>query len=97
MVNVTPWPAALLNDVLLLSPLAASCIADVLNFPDYAAELLEYLTLKYGNDKKYNFADQIIELLAQIPGQVEAELGAWPVVARIRDYTSRSTLQKYGL
>lgn len=74
-----------------------ACIADALKFPDYAAELLEYLTLNYGNDQKYNFADQIIELLAQIPGQVEAGLGAWPVVARIRDYISRSTRQKYRL
>lgn len=77
--------------------LKLACIADVLDFTDYAAELLEYLTLRYGNDNKYNFADHIIELLAQVPGMVEYGLGAVPVVDRIRDYTSRSTLQKYGL
>jgi FkbM family methyltransferase len=78
--------------------LKLACIADILNFTDYAAELLEYLTLRYGSDPKYNCADQIIELLTQIPGQVEEGLlGSWPVVVRIRDYISPFILQKYAL
>lgn len=63
-----------------------ACLADVLNFTDYALELLEYLTLRYGNDPNYNFADSIIEGLAQVPELVESGLESLPVVKKIRDY-----------
>jgi FkbM family methyltransferase len=38
-----------------------ACIADILKFSDFALELLEYLTLQYGKDKRYNFANNISE------------------------------------
>ncbi|MBI4782564.1 MAG: FkbM family methyltransferase [Oscillatoriophycideae cyanobacterium NC_groundwater_1537_Pr4_S-0.65um_50_18] len=41
--------------------LKLACLADVLEFADYAFELLEYLTLNYGSDPAYNFADVIVE------------------------------------
>lgn len=66
--------------------LKLACIADVMNFPDYALELLEYLTLHYGKNKKYNFANNIIESLAQFPELVQQGLSSLPVVAKIRDY-----------
>ena len=65
-----------------------ACIADILNFNDYCLEILEYLTLEYGKDEKYNFADNIIESLAQIPEIVESGLESLDIVARIRDYVS---------
>lgn len=77
--------------------LKLACIADILDFTDYAVELLEYLTLRYGNDKTYNFADPIIELLAQVPDLVEKGLDSLPIVSRIRNYASRDSLQKYKL
>jgi FkbM family methyltransferase len=68
--------------------LKLACIADVLNFSDYTLELLEYLTLEYGKDPKYNFANNIIDSLAQFPGLVKQGLSALPVIDRIRDYAS---------
>jgi len=68
--------------------LKLACIADIMEYTDYALELLEYLTLQYGNDEKYNFANNIIESLTQLPELVQQGLSSLPVVARIRDYVS---------
>ncbi len=65
-----------------------TCIADIINFPDYALELLEYLTLQYGTDANYNFANNIIESLAQFPGLIQQGLGSLPIVEKIRDHIS---------
>jgi hypothetical protein len=45
--------------------LKLACISDIMNFPDYTFELLEYLTLHHGSDPIYNFTDVIAESLAQ--------------------------------
>lgn len=66
--------------------LKLACIADVLDFPDYALELLEYLTLNYGESPKYNFAQIIIETLSQFPALVEQGLDSLPIVANLRPY-----------
>ncbi len=68
--------------------LKLACIADIMNFADYALELLEYLTLEYGENENYNFANNIIEGLTQFPELVEQGLGSLTVVAKIRDYVS---------
>ncbi|PZO38664.1 MAG: FkbM family methyltransferase [Pseudanabaena frigida] len=70
--------------------LKLACIADIMNFPDYTLEILEYLTLQYGEDSNYNFADTIIESLAQVPDLVNQGLDSLPVVAKIRDYATNS-------
>ncbi len=72
--------------------LKLACIADILEFPDYALELLEYLTLNYGNKKKYNCANSIIEGLEQFPHVRELGINSLPIIARIRDYASGSAL-----
>ncbi|MBW4686212.1 MAG: FkbM family methyltransferase [Komarekiella atlantica HA4396-MV6] len=71
-----------------------ACIADVLDFSDYALELLTHLTLQYGKDEKYNFADNIIESLAYVPGLVKQGelLASLPIIEKIRVY---STSYKY--
>ena len=69
--------------------LKLACIADIMNFPDYALEILEYLTLQYGEDSNYNFADCIIEGLAQFPDLVSHGLDSLPIVANIRGYASK--------
>jgi FkbM family methyltransferase len=61
-----------------------ACIADILDFPDYALELLEYLTVNYGDDDAYNFADNIVEGLTQFPPLVQGGLAALPVVQNIQ-------------
>ena len=68
--------------------LKLACIADIMHFPDYALEILEYLTLNYGEDSNYNFADSIIESLSQFPDLVSQGLDSLPVVAKILDYVS---------
>ncbi len=59
---------------------------------DYALELLEYLTLEFGSDPNYNFADNIIESLAQVPQIVEQGLKSLSITNRIRDYLSADYL-----
>ena len=66
--------------------LKLACIADILNFPDYTLELLEYLTLQYGSNRNYNFANNIVESLAQFPEIVNRGITSLPAVSRILDY-----------
>lgn len=66
--------------------LKLACIADVLGFSDYTLELLEYLTVKYGDNPKYNFAQTIIEILSSFSDLVESGLDSLPVVANIRPF-----------
>ena len=66
--------------------LKLACIADIIDFPDYALELLEYLTLEYGKDPQYNCANNIVESLARLPELVNQGLSDLPVVSRIKDY-----------
>jgi FkbM family methyltransferase len=73
--------------------LKVACIADLIGFPDYALELLEYLTLNYGNDPKYNCANNIVETLSEFPELVQQGLGSLPIVEKIRDYLSGNALE----
>ena len=68
--------------------LKLACLADVMKFPDYALEILEYLTLNHGGDPNYNFANNIIESLGQVPELTEQGLESLPIVARLREYIS---------
>lgn len=61
-----------------------ACIADILGFPEYALELLEYLTIHHGDDAQYNFAHNIVETLSEIPELVEQGLNALPVINNIQ-------------
>ncbi len=63
-----------------------ACIADVLNFTDYALELLAYLTRTYGNDTNYNFAKNIIDTLSPIPEVVEQGIDSLPIIVEMRNY-----------
>jgi FkbM family methyltransferase len=66
--------------------LKLACIADTMLFPDYALELLAYLTTNYGYDSQYNFASNIIESLSQFPQLLEQGLDTLPIVQQMRDY-----------
>jgi FkbM family methyltransferase len=68
--------------------LKLACLADVMEFPDYTLEILEYLTLNYGRDPNYNFADNIIESLGKIPELVKQGLESLPIVTRLQEYIS---------
>lgn len=68
--------------------LKVACLADVMKFPDYALEILEYLTLNHGSEPRYNFANTIIESLAQVPELMKEGLESLPIFARLREYIS---------
>lgn len=61
-------------------------IADVLNFSDYALELLGYLTRNFGEQNKYNFAEIIIDTLSPIPHVIEQGLDSIPIIVEMRNY-----------
>ncbi|AFY80053.1 FkbM family methyltransferase [Oscillatoria acuminata] len=69
--------------------LKLACIADIMEFPDYSLELLEYLTLHYGKeDKHYNYAPVIMNTLGKFPQLVQEGLGTLPIVENLREYLS---------
>lgn len=63
-----------------------ACIADALNFYDYALELLEYLTVNYGKNDNYNFANIIVEVLSQVPEVIEGGIESLPIFKSIQEY-----------
>jgi len=67
-----------------------ACIADVMQFSDYALELLKYLTLNYGaTDPAYNFADVIVEGLTQFPQLVSQGISTLPIFLELKDYITK--------
>ncbi|WP_413173389.1 FkbM family methyltransferase [Anabaena azotica] len=66
--------------------LKLACIADVLGFTDYTVELLEYLTVNYGENPQYNFAQTIIETLSKVLELDKSALDSLPLVAKMRPY-----------
>jgi hypothetical protein len=57
-----------------------------MDFTDYTIELLVYLTVNYGQDKDYNFADNIMEVLSQFPDLVKQGLANLAVVQTLKDF-----------
>lgn len=62
-----------------------ACIADALEFTDYALELLTDLTLKYASSSDYNFANVILESLNQISGLERLET-VQALIAELKPY-----------
>ncbi|MEO0410051.1 MAG: FkbM family methyltransferase [Cyanobacteria bacterium P01_A01_bin.135] len=69
-----------------------ACIADVLEFPDYALDLLVELTL--GSDR--NYADSIVASLAQVPNLATYGLTDLPVVQQLQPYLSDQASEQLG-
>jgi len=76
--------------------LKLACIADVLDFPDYALEILEYLTLNHGENPNYNFANSIIDGLGQFPDLINQGLESLAVVKKIQGYANNLDLYING-
>jgi FkbM family methyltransferase len=66
--------------------LKLACIADILNFPDYALEVLVELTYRHGEEAKYNCTRSIVEGLKTIPWVEQQGIEVIPIVARIKHY-----------
>lgn len=69
--------------------LKLACVADVLGFFDYTLELLEYLTVNYGENPEYNCAETIISSLSKFSTLADSDLDSLPVVANIRPYLDK--------
>lgn len=69
--------------------LKLACIADAQDFPDYALELLTHLTIRYGDNPRYNFAPNILEVLSQIPELVEQGLESLPIVQQLQPHLGK--------
>ena len=74
--------------------LKIACIADILGFPEYALEVLEYLTVTFGENPQYNFAGSIVEIFTYIPQFMEQGLDSLPIIQRLRDYLTDNDLKK---
>ena len=66
--------------------LKLACIADIMDFPDYTLELLEHLTLEYGEHAQYNFANVIIDSLASFPQLSQQGIENLAIVKNLKDY-----------
>lgn len=73
-----------------------ACVADALEFTDYALELLVHLTLNRDRDSVYNFADLIVGQLASIPTLIQSELETLPIVIRLRGHLSSSVSELFS-
>lgn len=64
--------------------LKLACWADIFDFVDYAAELLRYLTLEYGDDPAYNFAEILVNSLAKFSEVTAQQIEDFPIFADVR-------------
>ena len=68
-----------------------ACVADCMNFIDYSAELLEYLTLNHGKqDARYNFAAEIVQTLEGVPQLRQDVLNQLPIYGRMNQFLGRN-------
>lgn len=66
-----------------------ACVADALEFFDYAAELLEYLTFNHGREDRYNFAELMLDSYSQVPDLAKEGRETIPSVIKLRDYLNK--------
>ena len=78
-------PAEMLHQKTPAQIFKLACVADTMAFADYALEILEYLTLNYGDNSDYNFADIILDSLKQFP-QIADNLQEFPIFHSLRQY-----------
>jgi FkbM family methyltransferase len=69
-----------------------ACIADILELTDYALELLEFLTLQYGQDNRYNVANPIVESMARLPELMQLGLHQLPTINKLQDYITGTAI-----
>ena len=76
--------------------LKLACIADIQHFPDYALEILIYLTTNHGDNPSYNFADTIVQSLAELTDLEKQGLATLEILEPIKNYMSQSCKNLYG-
>jgi FkbM family methyltransferase len=65
--------------------LKLACLADVLQFPDYTLELLEYLTLNYGEDSEFNFKSVIFDSLSKFSELIDGGIENLPIFKNLKN------------
>jgi FkbM family methyltransferase len=73
--------------------LRLACIADAMEFTDYALELFAALTLHHGDNPDYNLADDLALCLSAVPEIVAGGVLNFPVLQPIRDRLSPKILE----
>jgi FkbM family methyltransferase len=73
--------------------LKLACIADLMNLPDYALELLIHFTVNAADDRTSSVANAIVESLAQFPQLVQQGLAALPAIVAIQNYITDINLK----
>jgi FkbM family methyltransferase len=63
-----------------------ACISDVLDFPDFTLELLEYLTLNFGTDPQFNYSKIIVDVISDFPDLVEKGIEKLQVIQNIQPF-----------
>jgi FkbM family methyltransferase len=66
--------------------LKLACLADVLEFPDYSLELLEYLTLNHSQDSAFNVAPAILESFEKFPELKERGVDSLTVIKKLKKF-----------
>jgi FkbM family methyltransferase len=66
--------------------LKLACLVDLLGYPDYALELLHYLTIHYGHDSSFNLAVDILKILSTFPQLIEQGLESLTIVQQIKSF-----------
>ncbi|MDB9518820.1 FkbM family methyltransferase [Roseofilum reptotaenium CS-1145] len=77
--------------------LKLACVADILEFYDVAMETLEYITWKYGDQPKYNFANNLAEVISEYPKAVEFGINLLPEMQRIQHYLDSKYVKESSL
>jgi FkbM family methyltransferase len=75
--------------------LKLACVADILDFPDYALEVLEYLTINYGEDSRFNVANCIVKSFTELPNFSENVEYYGLVFNRLKQYVSDECAKPY--
>ena len=70
----------------LESILKLACISAVLDYPDFSLELLGHLTVTFGQNPQWNFANEILTILSQFPELVEQDLHSLPILQKVSSY-----------
>lgn len=73
--------------------LKLACIADVHGACDFSLELLEYLTINYGQEPRWNMTSAIREAFGQFPEAVKAGLDNLSIIKRLNAAHSKTHLQ----
>lgn len=72
--------------------LTLACVADALSFVDFALEVFVDLTLRFGTNPEYNFADDLVDFFIQIANYTTDEITTIPMFHKLRYFMRKHQL-----